>query len=77
MNNISIEPVDLENDLPIDILDRQKFVEHLLELLETLVSSDTSCTLALNGKWEIVCLGYAGTPAKGISGWWKIYRISL
>ena len=51
MNNISIEPVDLENDLPIDILDRQKFVEHLLELLETLVSSDTSCTLALNGKW--------------------------
>ena len=40
-----------DNDTPIDILDREKVVTQLMELLITLSNSKSSCTFALNGKW--------------------------
>lgn len=39
------------HNLPIDILNRQEFVDRISDLLETLTEISAPCTLALNGKW--------------------------
>lgn len=36
---------------PIDILNRKEFVDQVFILLETLSEANSSCTLALNGRW--------------------------
>lgn len=47
-------PALAENDeVPIDILDRQETVTQLMELLTALSNLKSSCTFALNGKWGV------------------------
>ena len=36
---------------PVDILNREKFVDQIFKLLETLSEANSACTLALNGRW--------------------------
>lgn len=44
-------PISEETSPIIDILDRQPFVDQLMNLLEMLSDARSSCTFALNGQW--------------------------
>lgn len=51
-NMIEISPVeDTSKVFPVDILDRQELLDRLLKIFETLSSTKSSCSFALNGKW--------------------------
>lgn len=68
-----------DNDTPIDILDREKVVTQLMELLITLSNSKSSCTFALNGKWgagKTFVLNMWSVTAR-LPGWRKICGVSL
>lgn len=56
MNLIAPAPIPLQtcdevDMLPVDILDRQRLLDQLMDLFDALSSSESSCTFALNGKW--------------------------
>ncbi len=51
----SDDPIALvaEDELPIDLLDRQKIIDRIMQLLSIISDNRSSCTFALSGAWGI------------------------
>lgn len=47
----NVSPSALEKPSPLDLLNRQTIVDQMIQLLDILSYSRSSCTFALNGKW--------------------------
>lgn len=45
--------IPVESDGPVDILNREEFVDQLMDLINAVSDSNGSCTFSLNGKWGV------------------------